>query len=177
MNRSKSSFLCSSRVSFDSVKFYFSRKASEFSCGRWVQRWQRKCKPSTHGSGSLQSMFGDERLMDTRNSTHSINLLYRSEKKNRQKSSPGHNMLVNVCLPTIHIRGGLSRPSDAASEHQSIPHCLGGLVSSSPTHGSQSFQNHTGGSCHYPEEPLHPAPWGCRASFLAVHTYKRKLVA
>lgn len=36
-------------------------------------------------------------------------------------------MFVNVCLPMLHDRGGLSNSSDLASEHQSTPLPLRGF--------------------------------------------------
>lgn len=36
-------------------------------------------------------------------------------------------MFVNVCLPTLHARGGRLNPTDLASEHQSIPLPLRGF--------------------------------------------------
>lgn len=87
---------------------------------------EQRCKPSTNGSALLNPTFSNMRLVHLKNSLPSTNLLYK-RKRNRQKSSPGHNMFVNVCLPTLHARGGLSNPSDLASEHQSTPLPLRGF--------------------------------------------------
>lgn len=56
-------------------------------------------KHSTNGPAFLKSTLGDM-WMDSRDSIHSINLLYRRREKHRQKVSPGHKVLINVSLPT-----------------------------------------------------------------------------
>ena len=106
----------------------------------------------------------------------SINLCYKRKKKNRQKRSPGRNMLVNVCLPTLHAGGSLSDPSDLASDHQASLAALAGLCiflsNSQPTRLSRTRQG--GPVVTLRGHQLLPAPQGCRASFPANHTRKRE---
>lgn len=84
---------------------------------------EQRYKSCTNGCAFLQTTFSNMRLVHLKNSLPSINLLYK-RKRNRQKSSLGHNMLVNVCLPTLYAR--VSNSSDLASEHESIPLSLRG---------------------------------------------------
>lgn len=79
-------------------------------------------KPFTNGPAFLKSTLRDM-WMDSRDSVHSINLLYRRKEKGRQEVSPGHKVLINVRLPTpeeaSQIKGTqlrAARASVAASE-------------------------------------------------------------
>lgn len=121
----KSSFLCPSRVPRANLKFCISRKLWSFHVARGYEA-RAAMQALANGSALLNPTFSNMRLVHPKNSLPSTNLLYK-RKRNRQKSSPGHNMFVNVCLPTLHVRGGLSNPSDLAPEHQSPPLPLRGF--------------------------------------------------
>ena len=167
MNHYKSSFLCSSTVSRHNIKFCLAEKPWSFHVASGHRESSREAS-LPQWSAFLQSTFWDTRLVDSRDSMHSINLCYKRKKKNRQKKKaprtyvcvfvhvsaqtcltfcdpmncspagssvhgisqasipkqvviyfskgssrpPGHNTMVNVCLPTLCTGGSLSKQSD-----------------------------------------------------------------
>ena len=96
MNCYKSSFLCSSTVSRHNIKFCLAEKPWSFHVASGHRGSSREAS-LPQWSAFLQSTFWDMRLVDSRDSMHSINLCYKRKKKNRQKKPPGH-VCVCVCM-------------------------------------------------------------------------------